>query len=76
MCWMAARRWQRRVGDTQLVGAMYHVPDGAYPDFAAINILANILGNAPSGRLYKALVETKKAANVKRAPCRLMILAC
>ena len=54
----------RRVGDTQVVGVMYHVPDGAHPDFAAINILADILGNAPSGRLYKALVETKKAASV------------
>jgi zinc protease len=54
----------RRVGDTQIVGAMYHVPDGAHPDFAALNILANILGNAPSGRLYTALVETKKAASV------------
>lgn len=41
----------RRAGDTQIVGAMYHVPDGANPDFAAINILANILGDAPSGRL-------------------------
>jgi zinc protease len=55
----------RRAGDTQIVGAMYHVPDGAHPDFAAINILANILGSAPSGRLYKALVETKKAANAE-----------
>ena len=55
----------RRVGDTQIVGVMYHVPDGAHPDFAAINILTNILGEAPSGRLYKALVETKKAASIE-----------
>ena len=54
----------RRVGDTQVVGAMYHVPDGAHADFAALNILASILGDTPSGRLYKALVETKKAASV------------
>ncbi|HYA24866.1 MAG TPA: pitrilysin family protein [Terriglobales bacterium] len=54
----------RRVGDTQVAGVMYHLPDGANPDFAALNILANILGNAPSGRLYKALVETKKATDV------------
>jgi zinc protease len=54
----------RRAGDTQIAGVMYHVPDGAHPDFAAINILANILGDAPSGRLYKALVETKKAASI------------
>jgi zinc protease len=54
----------RRAGNIQVTGAMYHVPDGASPDFAALNILASILGNAPSGRLYKALVETKRAAEV------------
>lgn len=55
----------RSVGDTPVTGVMYHVPDGSQPDFAAINILARILGDAPSGRLYKALVETKKAASVQ-----------
>lgn len=54
----------RRVGDTQLVGAAYHVPAGSHPDFAAINILVEILSDSPSGRLHKALVETKKAASV------------
>ena len=54
----------RRVGDTQMVGSLYHVPDGAHPDFAAINILAKMLGEAPSGRLYQTLVETNKASKV------------
>jgi zinc protease len=54
----------RRVGDQKLVMAQYHVPPGAHPDNPALNILAGILGNAPSGRLYKALVETKKATSV------------
>lgn len=54
----------RRVGDTQLVGAAYHVPSGAHPDFAAIDILSQVLGDTPSGRLHKALVETKKASSV------------
>ena len=54
----------RRVGDTQFVGAGYHIPAGSHLDFAAIDILTQILGDTPSGRLHKALVETKKAASV------------
>jgi zinc protease len=53
----------RRTGDTQLVMASYHVPAGAHPDYAAVDVLAEVLGDAPSGRLHKALVETKKAAS-------------
>ncbi|HVG17706.1 MAG TPA: pitrilysin family protein [Blastocatellia bacterium] len=53
----------RRVGDTQLVGVGYKVPAGSHPDFAALTILSYILGDTPSGRLHKALVETKKAAS-------------
>src|SRR5215216_2142309 len=52
----------RRVGDTQVLIAAYHVPAGSHADFAAIDILTEILGDTPSGRLHKALVETKKAA--------------
>ncbi|MDT7806216.1 MAG: zinc protease [Acidobacteriota bacterium] len=54
----------RRVGDTQLVQAVYHVPAGSHPDFAAVDILAQVLGDTPSGRLHKALVESKKASSV------------
>ena len=54
----------RRVGDTQLVQAVYHVPSGSHPDFAGVDMLAQILGDTPSGRLHKALVETKKASCV------------
>jgi len=54
----------RRTGDTQLVQALYHVPAGSHPDFAAIDIIAQILGDTPSGRLHKALVESKKASSV------------
>ncbi|HBA62086.1 MAG TPA: insulinase family protein [Elusimicrobia bacterium] len=53
----------RRAGDTQEVMAAYHVPASSHQDSAALNILAYILGDTPSGRLYKALVETKKAAS-------------
>jgi len=54
----------RRVGDTQAAIAVYHIPSGLHTDYAAINILTDILGDTPSGRLYKALVETKKASSV------------
>ena len=51
----------RRVGDTQAVIALYHVPAGAHPDAAVLEVLAGVLGDTPSGRLYKALVDNKKA---------------
>jgi zinc protease len=54
----------RRTGDIQVVGAAYHVASGAHADFAALDILFQVLGDEPSGRLYKTLVETKQAANV------------
>ena len=36
-------------------------PPGSHPDFAAVDMLTQILADTPSGRLHKALVETKKA---------------
>ncbi|QJW90471.1 insulinase family protein [Spirosoma taeanense] len=52
----------RRVGDTQGVAAAYHTPAGSHPDYAVIDVLMDVLTNEPSGRLYKALIENKKAA--------------
>ncbi len=54
----------RRVGDTQLVQAVYHVPSGSHPDFAAVDLVTQILGDTPSGRLHKSLVESKKASSI------------
>jgi zinc protease len=54
----------RRVGDTQLVFSAYHVPAASHSDFAAVNILTQLLADTPSGRLHKALVETKKASSI------------
>jgi zinc protease len=54
----------RRVGDIQALFIMHHVPSGTDKDFPAIDIASTILGDQPSGRLYKALVETGKAAAV------------
>ncbi len=53
----------RRVGHVGAVGAVYHIPAGPHPDFPALQVLANILSTQPSGRLYKALVEAKKATS-------------
>ncbi|MGB9611382.1 MAG: M16 family metallopeptidase, partial [Bryobacteraceae bacterium] len=54
----------RRVGDVQYVGAAWHIPPGSHEEYPAVEMAAAILGDQPSGRLYKALVETKKAATV------------
>lgn len=54
----------RRPGDTQVVMTAYHAPASSHADSPALDVLAYILGNTPSGRLYKALVEGKKAASV------------
>ena len=54
----------RRVGDTQVVLAGYHMPPGGHPDSGSVLLLASILGDTPSGRLHKALVETRLAAEV------------
>lgn len=53
----------RRVGDIQVVLMSYHVPPGSHPDYAAIDILSQVLGDQPSGRLYRALVEPGLAAS-------------
>ncbi|MEX2558722.1 MAG: insulinase family protein, partial [Pirellulales bacterium] len=54
----------RRVGDVALVAAAYHVPSGGHPDIAALEVLGYVLDTPPSGRLYQALVEARKATRV------------
>ncbi|MDZ4849882.1 MAG: pitrilysin family protein [Pirellulaceae bacterium] len=54
----------RRVGDSQLVGAAYHIPSGSDPSYQAVDILSMVLADEPSGRLYKNLIETKKATSM------------
>jgi zinc protease len=51
----------RRVGDNKAIMMAYHTPAAVHPDNAALEVLASILGDQPSGRLYKALVDNKKA---------------
>ena len=54
----------RRSGGTQFVGAGYHIAPSGHPDAAALQVLARVLTDPPSGRLHKALVETKLATAV------------
>jgi zinc protease len=54
----------RRVGDVGIVSLLYHVPPGSHAEFPAVETLEGILGDEPSGRLYQALVATKKAASI------------
>ena len=54
----------RRRGDNQAIIVVYHTPATTHPDLPALEVLGDVLSDTPSGRLYKALVVTKKAVNV------------
>jgi len=54
----------RRNGGVPLQFAAYHVPPGAHPDTAAVELLGLVMSDVPSGRLHKKLVESQLAANV------------
>lgn len=54
----------RRKGDVQIVAVAYKIPSALNPDADALSFANNILGDTPTGRLHKALVETGKAAQV------------
>ena len=54
----------KRVGDVQMVMVGYHIPPGTHADYPAIEVLNQILSTEPGGRLYKALVDSKKASSI------------
>ncbi len=54
----------RRVGGTPLVAAMYRVPQAASADSVPVEALSVIMGDTPSGRLYRNLVTDGKASSV------------
>ncbi|MEL6141295.1 MAG: pitrilysin family protein [Bacteroidota bacterium] len=54
----------RRVGDVQVVQALYHVPAGAHVDFPVVSVIVELLTSEPGGRLYKALVDEGLATTV------------
>jgi zinc protease len=53
----------RRVGKVGSVGVAYHIPSAAHPDWAPLSLLAGLLSQQPNGRLYQALVESRKATS-------------
>ena len=53
-----------RVGDLQIVSVLYHTPAGSHEDYAALAIAEDVLTDQPSGRLYKALIDQKKASSL------------
>ena len=60
----------RRVGDKQVGSVAYHIPAGPHPQNAALRVFAFLLGDEPSGRLYKSLVESGKATSVRASADR------
>src|SRR5712671_1211038 len=54
----------RRVGDNPLVQALYRMPAGSHPDYPAVDVLTQIIGDVPNGRLHRALVQKGLASSV------------
>ncbi|HEY4998793.1 MAG TPA: insulinase family protein, partial [Usitatibacter sp.] len=54
----------RRKGDIELLVMAYHVSSNLHDDSDAIGFSSNILAQAPTGRLHKAIVETGLASQV------------
>ena len=54
----------RRVGDAQVVMAMYKIPAGSDADYPAVEVLGQVMADTPGGRLHKQLVDIKKASAV------------
>ncbi len=54
----------RRVGKGKNLIIAYHAPAMAHPDAATLEVLTGILAGRGTGRLDKALIDTKKAVNV------------
>jgi len=67
---------------TPLVLLAYHIPAGNTPDNEAIHVLANVLGQGESSRLYQRLVKEKQfatqvfvQADERRGPSMLYLYA-
>lgn len=54
----------KRSGESKIVGALYHTAPYADKDYAALDALSEILTSDPSGYLYKAMIDSRKAASV------------
>lgn len=70
----------RRNGDVAAAGVLYNVCAGSHADTVVLEVIASILTEEPSGRLYKSLVEAGHASFVSplffptREPGALIVL--
>src|SRR5690606_959830 len=54
----------RRQGGSPFVASMYHIPAVSDPEFTLLDLAADMLGDTPSGRLYRDIVTEKLGASV------------
>ncbi len=54
----------RRSGTVRSLMAAYHIPSALHEDYAALEVLAFVLGDVPSGRLYDTLIVPELASQV------------
>jgi zinc protease len=52
----------RKEAELPVVGISYHVPNASHPDSAALEVLASVLSDGESSRLYRDLVYKKQLA--------------
>lgn len=53
----------KRTGDVQMLMALYHIMPGSHADYPPMEVLSELLTTEPNGKLYKNLVDTKKASS-------------
>src|SRR5690625_883815 len=53
-----------RHGGSPLVAALYHIPAASSPDYIAVDLGVDMLGDTPSGPLYKNLVRQNLSTDV------------
>jgi zinc protease len=61
----------RRAGGQKVLIESYHIPADAQSDSAAIGLMAAMLNDRPSGRLYKQLIETRIAIQAGANPASM-----
>ncbi len=53
----------RRSGDSPMIASLYRTVAGSHPEYPAIDVLVQVLGDVPAGRLHKALVQKGLASS-------------
>lgn len=53
-----------RTGEIPYLAVAYHIPAASHPDFAALMVLSEVLGNEPGGLLYQSLVKSGVVSDI------------